>query len=416
MRRFFLIILFVLPSAFNASAQDTCVSCHEQIGDEMAAPIELVKNDVHGHRGFSCVNCHGGDPKINDVDASMDPKKGFVGKPEPRQVAAFCGKCHSSADFMKQFNPGLRIDQQSEYATSVHGKRVAQGDVRPATCLSCHGAHGVRPVKDPNSPVYPTRVANTCGGCHSKPETMKAYGIPTDQASKYLKSVHADALLKKQDLSAPTCNDCHGNHGAAPPGTASVGNVCGTCHARQAELFGKSPHQNAFDALGIPQCLACHGNHDVQHPTDAWVGTESTAVCVMCHDKGEPGHATAQAIHTGLAALDAEIASSRLVVDRAARAGMEVSGARFDLNDARDKLINARVMVHSFSTDELKKAVDPGRDLARKAGMAGESALQELQFRRKGLAVSLIVIGMAIAALYLKIRQIEGRSSQTEER
>src|SRR5207244_221074 len=98
---------------------------------------------------------------------------------------------------------------------------------------------------------------------------------------KYLRSVHAEALLKKQDLSAPTCNDCHGNHGAAPPGTASVGNVCGTCHARQAELFNMSPHQAVFDALAIPQCLACHGNHEVRHPTDAWLGVEPNAVCVM---------------------------------------------------------------------------------------------------------------------------------------
>ena len=31
------------------------------------------------------------------------------------------------------------------------------------------------------------------------------------------KSVHGKALLEKGDLSAPTCNNCHGNHGAAPP-------------------------------------------------------------------------------------------------------------------------------------------------------------------------------------------------------
>jgi len=240
---------------------------------------------------------------------------------------------------------------------------------------------------------------------------MKEYGIPTDQAAKYLQSVHAEALLKKQDLSAPTCNDCHGNHGAAPPGTASVGNVCGACHARQSELFNKSPHQAAFDALGIPQCLACHGNHEVRHPVDAWVGVAPGAVCVMCHDKGEPGYETAQALHQGLASLDGEIAASRLLVDRAVRAGMEVSGARFDLNDARDKLINARVVVHNFSKEELVKAVEPGLGLSRKARKAGEDALEELQFRRKGLAISLIVIGLAIASVYLKIRQIEGRSS-----
>src|ERR1019366_918341 len=159
------------------------------------------------------------------------------------QVQGFCGKCHSNAETMKRFNPSLRVDQESEFATSVHGKRIAEGDTKPATCISCHGSHGIRAVKDPTSPVYPTNVAATCGKCHAKADYMKQYGIPTDQLQKYQTSVHAEAL--KKDLSAPTCNDCHGNHGAAPPGTASTANVCGTCHIRQAELFAKSPHGSA---------------------------------------------------------------------------------------------------------------------------------------------------------------------------
>ena len=115
-----------------------------------------------------------------------------------------------------------------------------------------------------------------------------------------------------------------------------------------------------------------------------------------------------------VASLDGEITASRVLVDRAARAGMEVSSARFDLADAHDKLINARVVVHNFSKDEIVKSVGPGVELAQKARRAGEGALSELQFRRKGLAVSLAVIGLAIASLYLKIRQID-RQSQTEE-
>src|SRR5688572_12273090 len=47
------------------------------------------------------------------------------------------------------------------------------------------------------------------------------YGIPTDQAEKFKGSVHGEALLKNRDMAAPTCNDCHGNHGAAPPGATS---------------------------------------------------------------------------------------------------------------------------------------------------------------------------------------------------
>ena len=52
--------------------------------------------------------------------------------------------------------------------------------------------------------------------------------------------------MVRGDLSAPTCTTCHGNHGATPPGFASVANVCSTCHVFQAQLFDSSPHKEAF--------------------------------------------------------------------------------------------------------------------------------------------------------------------------
>jgi predicted CXXCH cytochrome family protein len=227
---------------------------------------------------------------------------------------------------------------------------------------------------------------------------------------KYSQSVHAEALLKKRDLSAPTCNDCHGNHGAAPPGITSVGNVCGTCHARQSELFAQSPHKVAFDGLGISECVACHNNHDISHPTDESIGTNAQSFCVKCHDPGERGFIAADAMRTRLRELDQNINGAEGVLATAARAGMEVSRPRFELASARDGLINARVVVHSSNPDSLVKVISPSVDIAAKAKRAGEDAIDELQFRRKGLAVSLVVIALAVLSVYLKIRQIEGRT------
>src|SRR6266705_2607845 len=157
-----------------AAAPNSCVKCHAEVGGELAEPIAQVENDVHGQRGLSCASCHGGDPNDDDHDRSMDPRKGFVGTPGPRQVQSFCGKCHSSADFMKRYNPAMRVDQETEYVTSVHGKKVAQGDQKAATCISCHGHHGVKPIKDSNAPVFATHVAETCGRCHANAEYMKS--------------------------------------------------------------------------------------------------------------------------------------------------------------------------------------------------------------------------------------------------
>jgi predicted CXXCH cytochrome family protein len=337
----------------------------------------------------------------------MDPRKGFIGKPDPRQVQSFCGKCHSKAEVMRNYNPAMRVDQEAEYATSIHGRKVAQGDRKAATCISCHGYHGVKRINDSNAPVFATHVAETCGRCHADPEYMKPYGIPTDQADKYGRSVHAEALLEKRDLSAPTCNDCHGNHGAAPPGITAVANVCGTCHARQSSLFSDSPHKSAFDSLGVSECVACHNNHEVPHPSDDSIGTTPQSICVKCHDSGEPGFLAAEAMHGRLRELDAKIVAADQVLGKAARAGMEVSRPRFELTGARDGLINARVVIHSFKPDALEEVIAPGVAIAEKARRAGEDAMNELQFRRKGLAVSLLIIAVAVASIYLKIRQIE---------
>ena len=399
----------VKEAASSSTGKNSCVQCHIQMGDQLAAPVLAMQNDIHQQRGLSCADCHGGDPSQDDPKSAMNPRKGFVARPAPKDVPGFCGKCHSNAEFMKRFNPALRVDQEAEYATSIHGKRVKGGDPKPATCISCHGFHGVRAVSDANAPVYPTNVAKTCGQCHANPEYMSSYGIPTDQLQKYSSSVHAEALLKKQDLSAPTCNDCHGNHGAAPPGVASVANVCGTCHTRQSELFQTSPHRAPFEAAKLAGCVVCHSNHAIRPPSDDLLGTGQKAICGTCHTQGDAGYQAAGVMHGGIEELARHIDESQEVLDRAARAGMEVSRPLFELKDARDKLINSRVVVHSFSTGQVGGAVKPGLEVAEKTHKAGQQALAELQLRRKGLAASLIVISLSVLGIYLKIRQIEGR-------
>ena len=88
-------------------------------------------------------------------------------------------------------------------------------------------------------------------------------------------------ITNKSDLSAPTCNDCHGNHGAAPPGVSSVVNVCGQCHAVNAELFNKSGHSKIFGQMGIPGCATCHSNHAIFETSDAMLSTGDKSACKL---------------------------------------------------------------------------------------------------------------------------------------
>ena len=53
--------------------------------------------------------------------------------------------------------------------------------------------------------------------------------------------------------------------------------------------------------------------------------------------------------------------------------------------------------------------IKPGMEIAQKAHQQGLQALADAAFRRRGLALSLIVIGLAIVAIYLKVREIESR-------
>jgi hypothetical protein len=315
---------------------------------------------------------------------------------------------------MKKFNPSLRVDQVQEYATSVHGTRLRGGDTKVATCVSCHGIHGIRAPGDPLSTVYALNVADTCATCHANEEHMAGYNIPHDQFGKYKNSVHAKALYEKHDLSAPTCNDCHGNHGAVPPGLASVANVCGQCHGRQAELFQKSPHKEPFDRMQAGECLKCHSNHEILAPTDAMAGIGQGSVCTTCH-KNDSGFAVAQRIGQGLSDLQTNIQNAEEILNRAERAGMEVSRPRFELRDASDGLTQARVLVHTVSADEVSGAITPAMGVASKSYAAGEAAFGELSFRRKGLVVSLVFILFLALLVYLKIRQIESEPAAAEQ-
>jgi predicted CXXCH cytochrome family protein len=403
--------LLISTTAAEGQNKNSCIECHSQLAGPIGDPARTIKDDVHLSRGLSCNDCHGGDPTQDDKGAAKDLRKGYLGRPRTVDIPAFCGKCHNDASFMKKFNPALRVDQEKEYVTSMHGRLLLAGNEKVATCISCHGVHGIRAVSDALSSVYPSNVAETCANCHGNSDYMREFRIPTDQHAKYKSSVHAKALYDRQDLSAPTCNDCHGNHGAAPPGIASVANVCGHCHARQAELFQASAHKVAFDNMGFAECIKCHNNHDIAAPTDELIGTGQQSVCITCHHEGDNGFVAAAKIREGIGGLLGRIDKSREILDRAERAGMEVSRPKFELRDAIDAVTHARVLVHTSSPAEVDKVLIPGLEVADKTHKAGEDALKELNFRRKGLVVSLVFILFLAGLVYLKLRDIENREA-----
>jgi hypothetical protein len=235
---------------------------------------------------------------------------------------------------------------------------------------------------------------------------MARYGIPTDQRNRYQESVHWRALSERGDQSAPTCNDCHGNHGAAPPGVTWVGNVCGQCHAVMADYFARSPHNDIFNRMGVPGCATCHGNHAIAPAGDTLLGVAEGTFCGRCHVAGVSGGAVAATMRASLDSLGGAFAQADSLLTRAERAGMEVSQAQVDLGAARNALVQARAAVHTFRADSVAAYVAAGLSVADTATGRGRDALAELRFRRIGLGISVGLILLLITGLVLKIRQL----------
>jgi hypothetical protein len=404
-------LLLLLGMAFcgggSAQTQNTCLDCHGALDPPLQVTEQQFSSDIHSQKGLTCASCHGGDPTKADMEA-MGKAAGFHGKIERKNIPELCGHCHSDGAFMRKYNPSLRTDQLSQYKTSVHGKLFAKGDTKVAVCIDCHGVHGLRPASDTRSKVHPLNIAQTCSRCHADASYMKGYPIPTDQFAKYSTSVHHDALVVRGDLSAPTCTTCHGNHGAAPPGVDTVQNVCSKCHVFQDQMFEKSTHKAAFQSAGLPGCVVCHGNHDISHPTDAKLGSGPQAVCMQCHTPGDFCDQQRAEMLSSLTRLDDAIKSADKVLVVAESSGMEVSQARLDEDQARDALTKARVTIHSFKKDLVEQDIQEGLKIAAKNLQAGQAALAERDYRRKGLGFALIFILLTVLGLFLYIRQIEG--------
>ena len=389
-------------------AKDSCAECHSGMDGALKAPATAYAGDIHSRHGFTCADCHGGDPKADDPESAMSPAKGFKGHIARAAVPALCAHCHSDANLMHRFKPQQRVDQLALYLTSVHGKRLAAGDANVANCVDCHSVHNIREVKDPQSPVYPTKLPETCARCHADAAHMASYKIPTNQFAEYRTSVHWDAISKQGDLSAPTCASCHGNHGATPPQVTSVSEVCGTCHVLFADLYNKSPHQAAFAAMGAGGCTVCHSNHGIRKPGIQMLAGND-AVCGQCHEANSAGGQAAAQMAAQLTKLDAALNQSDAILSRARASGMEVSEPILRQMEGREALVKARVAVHAFNAAAVAKPVGEGLAVAAETRRAGEKALQDRDSRRVGLALSLITILVTMIGLWMAIRSLESK-------
>jgi len=234
-----------------------CISCHrnhitttEASGDSLASP------KIHQEK--LCLSCH---LNNEDVRARTSPSAGFIAAYEKsihgsallkgNEKAANCVDCHGSHQMKKGLEASAKVnkahipetcakchgDIAREFAQSVHGVAVANGNQDAPVCTNCHGEHTIYRHNDPRSPVASMNVSReVCSPCHSSLALSAKYGLATDRFSTFSDSYHGLAM-RGGSVEVANCASCHGSHGikssndsTSMVNKANLATTCGKCH------------------------------------------------------------------------------------------------------------------------------------------------------------------------------------------
>ena len=328
-----------------APAENSCIECHGErdLWDDQRLRLYVASadfaDDIHWQSGLRCHDCHGGDPTTTDVTKAHSAVAGYRRIGSPADIPEFCGSCHSDGAYLRRFDSPSRSDQLAQYWTSGHGQRLKKrNDLGVATCVSCHGHHGVRRVGDARSPIFPANLADTCA----------------------------------------------------------------TCHAEIAALFAQTRMRHQFAQVGLPSCATCHGSHDIRSPASEKSGLGFQAVCIHCHAEGHfgapfAGPRVASGVFARMEQLKTRLAEADAKLSRAERLAVDVAKPREDLYRASGALANARTSIHGFSFDPMDESLDEGIEMADRSLRGASDALYQHRARRLWLGTS--VIAAAIASL-----------------
>jgi formate dehydrogenase gamma subunit len=311
-----------LVSVTPLRGAEACLSCHgpgtglaNSQGKSITINPATLQHSVH--KDFGCVDCHAGAAKFphtaktaaascltchSDVGQTLAlSAHAMLGQPNTSEA---CIACHGTHDVVNPATRGIRFcatchdTEVKQYSLSIHGQARARGDKDAATCESCHGpAHRVLVASDAKSPVNKLNLPQTCGHCHSNPELVAKYMFAVARpVEAYEQGTHGRAI-KKGNMNAASCNDCHGVHDILPASDPrstiwkqNVPATCGKCHKKIYDVYRQSIHGTALQAgvLEAPACDDCHGEHRILAPgnphSPVYMANVSQATCSRCHD------------------------------------------------------------------------------------------------------------------------------------
>ena len=251
---------------------ETCARCH---GAQVAAYETSVHGQAYQNGGYAdaatCNDCHG---SPHSVKKASDPGSSVY----PLNLPRTCAVCHGDLDFTKRHN--LPANASRLYMDSIHGRALTDsGLLVTANCSSCHGAHDIRPKRDPLSKVFRSNVPATCGACHAGVEEA------------YFQGIHGQAL-KAGRAGAPVCVDCHTTHQIVrvemDPWKLQIVKECGACHEESLKTYRDTLHGQVTNLgfMTLARCSDCHGAHRVlpaSNPASTIAPANLVATCQKCH-------------------------------------------------------------------------------------------------------------------------------------
>ena len=215
-----------------------CATCHDDAASALAQSVHARANG--GAEAPDCRACHG---TVHEF-----PPRGDVQSPvAKRNLPRTCGACHASPDFLARHQLGLARPIEA-FDQSVHGRELAKGNEKAASCSDCHGEHAILAPSEPGSLVSPARVSSvTCGRCHADERLAETYTLPRDKVPAFRDSFHGLAG-RAGSQSVANCASCHGVHNILPSKDprssvhmANLMKTCGACHPGAGRRFAIGP-------------------------------------------------------------------------------------------------------------------------------------------------------------------------------
>ena len=126
----------------RANIPATCGNCHKGILREWQESAHGKALEAGKPGGPVCSTCH-------SPHAVKQPATAAV----RHQISDGCGNCHEKVS--------------ASFKDSFHGKATELDNAKVASCASCHTPHANYPASDPRSSVHKSKLAATCGACHT---------------------------------------------------------------------------------------------------------------------------------------------------------------------------------------------------------------------------------------------------------